>query len=59
MGYSKYAICPCGWFREAPFGKIFHIHAEVCPRCGKEKHEWKVVTAKEVGFWNPKLEVIK
>jgi len=26
--------------REAPFGDKFHIHLEVCPRCGTDKKNW-------------------
>ena len=47
-GWSVYALCSCGWYRYAPFGDPFHICLEVCPECGEDKDEWKVVVAKVV-----------
>lgn len=56
--FDKYGVCPgCGYFTNAPLGNLFHIHMEVCPRCGKSKGSWSVVTARPVrsgGFLRPK-----
>jgi hypothetical protein len=56
MGWTKYGVCPCGYHREAPFGNLFHIHVEVCPKCGTDKDEWDVKTGKSVAtgtWWKP------
>jgi len=40
----------------APFGERFHIHREVCARCGLDKMYWEIVTARKVHtgkWWNP------
>lgn len=40
--YETRAFCPCGWNAHAPFSSTFHIHVEVCPRCGGNKEKWVV-----------------
>ena len=32
----------------APFGKLFHVHTEVCPKCGEPKSSMAIVTARKV-----------
>ncbi len=51
--WKVYGVCPCGVYREAPFGSLFHIHLDVCPRCGKGKRStWKLETRRFVaGAW--------
>ncbi len=44
--WNRYAICPCGWKHKAPFGDAFHVHIEVCPKCGVHKREWRVKTGR-------------
>lgn len=44
--YDTYALCPCGWYTRAPFGKLFHVHREVCPSCGGDKYRCSVVVAR-------------
>ena len=57
MIWEKYAVCKCGWRERVPFGDLFHLHVEVCPRCGIEKFEMEIETARwvhTVVWWNPK-----
>jgi len=43
--FDKYAICPrCDAHYRAPFGSLFHLHFEACPKCGEEKSHWPVRT---------------
>lgn len=45
--YKVYGVCPkCGYYVEAPFGKLFHIWADVCPNCGTPKSRWSLQTAR-------------
>jgi ribosomal protein L37E len=60
-------ICPCGWHRSAPHGSLFHIHKDVCPKCGTKKerdgvsYNWttarmrKQISRKEIDpvLWKP------
>lgn len=55
--WNVYGVCPCGYKRIAPFGSLFHIFCEVCPRCGRDKdEEWELRTMRFVSdarIWNP------
>lgn len=45
IAWQKYALCPrCSALYRAPFGSIFHIHFDVCPKCGQPKTEWRDLT---------------
>ena len=57
MGYKTYAICSCGYYKEAPFGILFHTQLAVCPNCGDSIHNFNLKVAREVGFFNSKLEI--
>lgn len=57
--WEIYAVCPCGAKHRAPFGSYFHLHFEVCPRCGHPKprggwaglaedHGWQLKTMRWV-----------
>lgn len=36
------AICPeCGWHTYAPFGSLYHVHYECCPKCGNKKGTYR------------------
>ncbi len=52
--WDIYGVCKCGWCEEAPFGRLVHIHKEVCPECGTHKSEWTLKTRK----WIPKHKII-
>lgn len=61
MSYDVYGVCPCGWYKEAPFGDLFHIHRWVCPDCGRPKSEWRRVTGRVVNegsWWSPRRRVV-
>ena len=56
------AVCPgCGWHVEAPFGELFYVHVDCCPKCGCDKdYTWKVknmrcicVLRPNKTWWNP------
>ena len=52
--WDVYGICPCeNYWEVVPFGNHFHIHTQVCPKCGKHKDYWKLRTARVVrdGPW--------
>lgn len=51
--FNTYGVCPCGWYANAPFGNLFHIHREVCPQCGTSKRHWREVVGRPVndGSW--------
>lgn len=54
--WDYYGVCPCGYKRRAPFKSLFHIHLEVCPKCGKDKDEWSLKVMKwksNATFWKP------
>jgi len=54
--WDTYAQCKCRMLYRAPFGDRFHIHREVCSRCGLDKMYWEIVVAREVqtgNWWNP------
>jgi len=35
--WHKRAMCPhCGWHDEAPFGSVYHLMIDCCPKCGHE-----------------------
>lgn len=55
--FDIYGECPCGKFREsAPFGKLFHIHKAVCPKCGTSKDKWELRIGRYVWegiLWKP------
>ncbi len=47
--WSRRAVCrKCGFNVEAPFGDKFHVHLEICPRCGTDKYNWRVYTMRIV-----------
>ena len=54
--WETHAICECGWWTRAPFGKLFHVHHEVCPSCGEDKYScMEVVTRRFAhGKWEVK-----
>lgn len=56
MEYNKWltvAVCKCGEVTEAPFGRLFHIHFEVCPQCGENKSKMELKTGRCIPkFWS-------
>ena len=32
--WHQRAVCPCGWHVRAPWGDLFHVHADCCAHCG-------------------------
>jgi len=47
--WDIYAKCPeCGKRYKADFGSKFHIHLEVCKRCGTPKSQWTLDTERWV-----------
>jgi hypothetical protein len=36
--WDIYGKCKCGEVFRLPFGDLFHLHLEICPRCGESKH---------------------
>jgi len=53
--WEVHAVCDCGWWTYAPFGKIFHVHDECCPRCGEPKYGFKIRTRRiNKGEWETK-----
>ena len=56
--WEKFALCECGWYRYCSFGDLFHLHVEVCPRCGADKNDsMKIVTGRNRGFFTERLEI--
>lgn len=56
-----YGVCECGFYREAPFGDLGHVHLAVCPSCGRDKDTWSRVVGRvrNVGtFWRPVYRVV-
>ena len=50
------ACCLCGWSKEVPFGDLFHLHVECCPRCGTEKSQLSIRKQRFISlskWWNP------
>lgn len=46
--WDTFAKCKCGNMMLAPFGKLFHVHTEVCPKCGEPKNNMEIVVARKV-----------
>jgi len=41
--WRTYAVCTgCEAKHYAPFGKLFHVSFECCPRCGEPKYGWPI-----------------
>lgn len=67
MSWEQRAVCGNGHVLGiVPFGKLFHIHEEVCPTCGEPKlrkqigswsfYNWEIKTMRRVftgTWWNP------
>lgn len=56
--WDTYAKCDCGHLMIAPFGKLFHVHSEVCPKCGTSKFRMVIVVARKIEtFWKSEYEI--
>lgn len=59
MEHDVYGLCECGYFERVPFGDRRHIHASVCPGCGRGVGGWDLVVGYRKGLFANKLEVVR
>ena len=54
-GFMRYWHCECGWFTRH---KTYDIKEDVCPRCGADRKQFKLVSGRPRGLlWWRELEV--
>ena len=57
MRISRYLLCECGWWDEPSFGDRWfsELRYPVCPKCGRDTDDAKMVTASVVGVLRRRL----
>lgn len=61
MRISRYLVCECGWWTEPSFGNPWFAEKSypVCPDCGRDTRQAKMVTAGAVGIFRRRLVLVE
>lgn len=43
VNWEIHGVCQiCGWHQYAPFGDLFHLHVNCCPKCGNPRNGFNI-----------------